>query len=70
MSIEIPGDELIPDAELAKKWGCTQRTLTRYDNMTNGLPYVMLGGKKFRPAKACAEWLANQIKRPNPRRAA
>lgn len=70
MNIRLPDDELIPDADLAKEWGLTPRTLRNYDNMKDGLPYVELGGRKWRPVKACQEWLAKRIRRPNPRRAA
>jgi len=70
MNIEIPNDELVPDAELARLWGVTQRTLGRYDSLQDGLPFAVHGGKKWRPLKACSEWMARRIKRPNPRRRA
>lgn len=70
MNIHIPDDELIPDEVLAEQWHCTTRTLRRYENEPNGLPAVMLAGRKWRPVKACQEWLAKRIRRPNPRRAA
>lgn len=68
MNIEIPGDELVPDAELAERWGVTPRTLHRYDKLPDGLPLVIHGGKKWRPLKACSEWMARRIKKPNPSR--
>lgn len=64
------GDELIPDAALAAEWKTTQRSLRRYENEPNGLPYLMLGGRKWRPRKACGAWLASRVKMPNPRRKA
>lgn len=70
MRIQIPDDELIPDADLATEWGCTTRTLRRYDNEPDGLPYVEVSGRKWRPVRGCGEWLAARIRRPNPRRAA
>lgn len=68
--IEIPGDTLIPDAELARQWGITTRTLARYEAQPNGLPLWIIGGRKFRGERASAEWLAKQVRRPNPTRAA
>jgi hypothetical protein len=68
MTIELLDDELIPDAELASQWGCTRRTLTRYESEADGLPYVIVAGRKFRPRKACQAWLAKRVRLPNPRR--
>lgn len=70
MSIAIPNDELIPDAELAERWQVTTRTLSRYENQPDGLPSWIVGGKKYRAVRASAEWLARRIRKPNPRRAA
>lgn len=69
MTIEIPNDELILDAELASRWGVTTRTLARYSNQANGLPYWMVGGRKYRAVRASAEWLAGRERKPNARRA-
>jgi|GEM_PF-4984114 len=68
--IEIPGDVLILDAELAKLWRCHDRTLYRYEREPDGLPFVYVGGRKYRPLNACTAWLAGRIKAPNPSRAA
>ena len=70
MNIHLPDDELIPDDDLAKQWDCTTRTLRRYEHEPDGLPYVTVGGSKYRPVKGCAEWLARRVRKPNPRRAA
>ena len=69
MTIQIPGDELIPDAELARRWQVTTRTLYTYEGQPDGLPFWMIGGKKYRGVKASAEWLAARVQRPNQRRA-
>ena len=66
--IDLDGDELITDAELAKKWRCTRRTLARYDRLPDGLPYIMIAGRKYRSQKRSREWLARQMQHPNPRR--
>jgi hypothetical protein len=68
MSIPIPNDELIPDAELASRWGITTRTLARYTSIPDGLPFWIVGGKKYRAARASSEWLAARVQRPNQRR--
>lgn len=70
MTITLPNDELIPDADLAARWGVTTRTLSRYENQPNGLPAWMIGGKKYRGINASAQWLADRVRRPNPKRAA
>ena len=70
MKIQIPNDELILDDEQARQWSCTTRTLRRYEHEPDGLPYVIVGGSKYRPVKGCAEWLARRVRQPNPRRAA
>ncbi len=66
MVIQIPDDELIPDEQLAAEWDTTRRTLGRHDRLPDGLPYAIVAGRKYRPQKACAEWLAARIRRPNP----
>jgi hypothetical protein len=70
VTIDLPNDELIPDAELASRWGCTTRALRRYEKQPNGLPYWIVGGKKYRAVRASAEWLANRKRQPNPRKVA
>lgn len=70
MHIDILDDQLVPDKALADEWNCTRRTLWRYDQQPDGLPYVIVAGRKYRPLKACRAWLAKRLKHPNPRRAA
>lgn len=67
LAIQIDGDVLIPDSELAAQWGVTTRTLYRYENEPNGLPFWHLGGRKYRAVKESARWLALRACRPNPR---
>jgi hypothetical protein len=59
--IEIPGDVLIPDDEFCREVlnDCARRTAKRYE--MQGLPFVMIGGRKFRPLNAGREWLAARI---------
>jgi hypothetical protein len=64
--IEIPGDVLIPEAQFCQEVlaGATRRTAQRLD--AEGLPFVMVAGRKFRPLNEGRQWLAKRIKRPNP----
>ena len=53
--IEIDGDSLVTDAEFCATVlaGVNRRTAKRYER--EGLPFVMVGGKKYRPlARGCA----------------
>jgi hypothetical protein len=61
--IEIDGDILITDEEFCRIAldGGTRRTAGRLDHQ--GLPYVMIAGKKFRPLNAGRAWLADRIVR-------
>jgi hypothetical protein len=71
--ITIPGDLLIPDDEFCREVldGATRRTARRYEH--DGLPFVMIRGRKFRPLNAGREWLARRIQavayKPRRRRA-
>jgi hypothetical protein len=67
MHIQIPNDVLIPDSEFASLLdNITRRTLGNYDR--EGLPFVMVGGKKYRPRDEALAWVASRIQRRNPRR--
>jgi hypothetical protein len=68
MRIPLPdGDELIPDADfLQQAGGVTYRTGLAWDG--EGCPYVLIGGKKYRPLREGMTWLASRIKRRNPPR--
>jgi len=69
--IEVGDDVLIPDAEFCTValGGISRRTARRYE--ADGLPYAIIGGKKFRPLNAGRKWLASRItvRRPQRRRA-
>ncbi len=59
--IEIPGDTLISDQEFCDLvlGGANRRTATRYE--AEGLPLVIVAGKKYRPLRQSQEWLAARI---------
>ena len=68
MSIQIAGDELVLDGDLAVEWDTTRRTLGRYDRLPDGLPFIIVAGRKYRPLKLSRDWLARRIQHPNKRR--
>jgi hypothetical protein len=51
---------------LAKELGVSEHTVHRYELLPNGLPSLMIGGKKRYPRKTTAAWLESRIHRPNP----
>jgi hypothetical protein len=59
--IDIPGDVLVSDDEFCRTVldGSTRRTARRYDG--EGLPFILIRGRKFRPLNAGREWLAGRI---------
>lgn len=59
----------IDRATLAEQLGCTARTIIRYENQPDGLPNLMLGGRKLYRIEAVRAWLSNRERKPNPRRA-
>ena len=61
--IEIPDDVLIPDAAFCIEvlGGVTRRTAHRLEG--EGLPFVLIGGRKYRPVTEGRAWLAARIKR-------
>jgi phage terminase Nu1 subunit (DNA packaging protein) len=67
MHIQLPnGDTLVPDGEIADELDVVRRTLGSWDQ--EGCPFVMVGGRKYRPRNETLAWLASRIKRFNPRR--
>jgi hypothetical protein len=56
--------------QLAGELGCTTRTIWNYEKLPNGLPSLMLGGKRLYRIEAVQEWLARRESQPNPKRSA
>ena len=61
--ITIPGDVLVPDPEFCAEVldGATCRTARRLE--AQGLPFVMVRGRKYRPLNEGRAWLAGRIQR-------
>lgn len=55
---------------LAQRWQVCPRTISRYEAEPNGLPSLLLGGRKRYPWRDACAWLEARIQRPNPRRRA
>jgi hypothetical protein len=54
------------EATWALSHGITQRTSKRYRDQ--GMPYLFWGGIVYIPKHEGREWIANRVKRRNPRR--
>jgi hypothetical protein len=65
MQIPLPnGDVLVPDAEFRKKAGdVSDRTGRDWDQ--KGCPFLMIGGKKYRPLNEALTWLGTRVERRN-----
>lgn len=57
-------------AQLAQGLRCSERSIARYETEPNGLPSVLIAGRKFYRLESVKEWLAKRETRPNPRRGA
>jgi hypothetical protein len=55
-------------APLAAEFKKHPRTILRWMNAENGLPFVQLGNRKLVHLPRAREWLLNKIRRPNPAR--
>jgi len=67
--ITLGDDELVRDDvfHVEVLAGANRRTGRRYE--ADGLPFIFIRGMKYRPLREGREWLANQIRRPNQKRA-
>jgi hypothetical protein len=56
--------------ELAKGLGdISERSIARYENEPDGLPYTIVGGCKWYHVESVRAWLKRREHRPNPTRA-
>jgi hypothetical protein len=42
------------------------RTVKRYRDQPDGLPYLIWGGKIYIPTAAARQWLLKRVRHPNP----
>lgn len=63
-------DDYRDRATLAREMRCSERSIARYESEPDGLPSVMIAGRKYYRIEAVRDWLTKRERRPNPRRAA
>jgi hypothetical protein len=56
----------IPDEDFAAAGKISPRTLRRYRNQPDGMPFLEWGGRVYIPVEAAREWIRNRIRHPNP----
>jgi hypothetical protein len=67
-TLDILSDYIDRDT-LARSLNCSPRTLARYENQADGLPSLIVAGRKHYRRQAVLNWLAKRETRPNARRA-
>jgi hypothetical protein len=53
-------------AALAEALQCSQRTIARLEKQPNGLPSILVGGRRFYILENVHKWLASLERHPNP----
>ena len=62
-------DDYIHWKDAAAECRCHPRTLSRLEQQPDGLPSVIIAGRKYYPIAALREFIARRIRRPNQRAA-
>lgn len=63
-------DDYLDRPSLAAELRVTERTLIRWQQQPDGLPYVELGGRILYRISSVRDWIESRERRPNPRRRA
>lgn len=63
-------EDFVDRSQLMADLKVTARTIHRYENQPNGLPSVVIGGRKLYRKSAVMKWVDQQEKKPNQRRSA
>lgn len=61
-------DDFLTRDELASELNVTKRTLIRWQNQRDGLPFIMLGGRVLYRRDSVLVWLKDLETWPNPGR--
>ena len=61
-------EDFLTRDEIAAELGVSPRTILRWQNQTDGIPYVMLGGRILYRRCSIGDWLQKREKWPNPTR--
>jgi len=62
--------DYVTDHELAEMLGVSRKTITRYSDQVDGMPYVRLGRRRLYDLGEVRRWLAEREVRRNRRRVA
>jgi hypothetical protein len=62
--------DYIDRPELARQWNVSERTISNYERLADGLPYTELGGKHLYCIPTALAWLRRRERSPNPTNAA
>jgi hypothetical protein len=53
---------------LARQLGVSERTIHRYENQPDGLPSLLIGGRRMYKLDSIRAWLERRERHPNPSR--
>lgn len=65
MSVDNLLDDYALEDDCAKAWGVDRRTIARYRNEPNGLPFMKLGGRVYIHLPGAREWVKRRTIRRN-----
>jgi hypothetical protein len=68
MDAKLLTDEYTEEKKFAEDNNVHQRTVARYRNQPDGLPYVMWGGRVFIHVPRARQWLESRVRHLNPSR--
>jgi hypothetical protein len=61
-------DDYVPEAEFAEANNLSQRTVARYRNMPDGIPWMLWNGQVHIHIPGARDFVARRVKYPNPSR--
>jgi hypothetical protein len=62
--------DCVEQHQFARIHHITPRTVARYRNRADGLPWLAFGGRIYIPVREASDWLKAQVRHPNKRRSA
>ncbi|MER9449337.1 hypothetical protein [Mesorhizobium sp. M0254] len=62
-------DDYLDRAALAAQLRVSQRTLIRWQNEPDGVPFILLGGRVLYRVASVKAWIEGKETKPNPRKA-
>ena len=61
-------DAYLTRRQLAIEFNRTEKTISRWEHLPDGLSFTMLGARKLYKKSAVLAWIDSRERRPNPRR--